>query len=179
VLLTAAMTLTLLAADPAATPQGPVDAAPAAGLAMPSPARPTWSGGFDRVDLVSEEIGTFLNYDVLELPVYPLKPALRFVEQVKVVFRLPWQGLYAGASIESQSLTYEHPVGPKGLFLAGGLVTRLLFPRGVIAGAAYRVGLFRVGLSLSAFTSGSWSAPGSFQLTFFPSLGLGIGVPAP
>jgi len=154
----------------------PADAVPAATIpAPPSPSH--WSAGFDRVDLISEEIGTFLNYDVLELPVYPIMPALRFVEQVKVVFRLPWQGLYAGVSIASQSLTYEHPIGPKGLFLTGGVVTKLLFPHGVIAGAAYRAGVFRFGLSVSAFTSGSWSAPGSFQLTFFPSLGLGIGVP--
>lgn len=164
-LLTAALALVLAAEPETATP------AP--------PAAPSWSFGFDRVDLISEEIGTFLNYDVLELPVYPLKPAMRLVEQVKVVFRLPWQGLYAGASIESQSLTYELPIGPKGLFLTGGVVTRLLFPRGAIAGAAYRVGIFRFGLSLSAFTSGSWSAPGSFQWTFFPSLGFGVGVGGP
>ncbi|HVE83429.1 MAG TPA: hypothetical protein VND93_11300 [Myxococcales bacterium] len=156
-----------LAAEPQATP------APA------PPAAPAWSAGFDRVDLISEEIGTFLNYDVLELPVYPTKPAVRFVEQVKVVFRLPWQGLYAGASIESQSLTYEHPIGPRGLFLTGGVVTRLLFPRGAIAGVAYRIGSFRFGLSASAFTSGSWSAPGSFQWTVFPSLGVGIGTGGP
>ncbi|HEY8207378.1 MAG TPA: hypothetical protein VIG99_07855 [Myxococcaceae bacterium] len=163
-LLTAALAL-VLAAEPE--------------TASPAPAAPSWSFGFDRVDLISEEIGSFLNYDVLEVRVYPLKPVLRFVEQVKVVFRLPWTGLYVGASIESQSLTYELPVGPKGLFLTGGVVTRLLFPRGAIAGAAYRVGNFRFGLSLSAFTSGSWSAPGSFQWTFFPSLGFGLGFGGP
>ena len=138
----------ILAAEPETA------AAPASPPAVP--ASPTWSFGFDRVDLLSEEVGTFLNYDVLELPLYPLKPVVRFVEQVKVVFRLPW----------------------KGLFFSGGLVTRLLFPRGAIAGVAYRTGLFRFGLSVSAFTSGSWSAPGSFQLSVFPSLGVGIGIPA-
>lgn len=157
----------MLATDPAVPAT-----APAA-----SPAEPAWSAGFDRVDLLSEEIGSFLNYDVLELPLYPIKPTIRFVEQVKVVFRLPWKGLYAGASIESQSLTYELPVGPKGLFLTGGVVTRLLFPRGAIAGAAYRAGIFRFGLSVSAFSSGSWSSPGSFQWTVFPSLGFGVGIP--
>jgi len=165
-LLITALALTL-GADPATPPAPP----------STSPSPSAWSAGFDRVDLISEEIGSFLNYDMLELPLYPTKPAMRFVEQVKVVFRLPWQGLYAGASIESQSLTYEHPVGPKGLFLTGGVVTRLLFPRGVIAGAAYRLGMLRFGLSVSALTCGIWSAPGSFQLTVFPSLGLGIGVP--
>jgi hypothetical protein len=155
-LLATALALTL-SADPAATSN-------------------EWSAGFDRVDLISEEIGTFLNYDVLEVTLYPLKPTMRFVEQVKVSFRLPWSGFYAGASIASQSLTYEWAVGPKGLFLTGGVVTRLLFPRGVIAGAAYRVGNFRFGFSLSAFSSGSWSAPGSFQWTALPSLGVGIGL---
>jgi hypothetical protein len=149
------------------------DPAPAAAV----PEAPGWTAGFDRVDLLSEDIGTFLSYDLMELPVYPLKPAVRFVEQAKVVFRLPWQGFHVGASIASQSLVYEHPVGPKGLHLTGGLVTRLLFPRGLLAGVAYRFGHFRVGLSVSAFSSGSWSAPGSFQLTVLPSLGLGVGVP--
>jgi len=158
--------------------------ATAAALALTLAADPTaapapgeWSAGFDRVDLISEEIGTFLNYDLLEVPLYPLKPTMRFAEQVKVSFRLPWSGFYVGASIASQSLTYEFPVGPKGLFVTGGVVTRLLFPRGVIAGAAYRVGRFRFGFSLSAFSSGSWSAPGSFQWTLLPSLGIGVGVP--
>ncbi|HZN91700.1 MAG TPA: hypothetical protein VFB81_03320 [Myxococcales bacterium] len=166
----------ILAAEPEIAGVPPAASPPATPPAAPAP----WSAGFDRVDLISEEIGTLLNYDVLELPLYPLKPVVRFVEQVKVVFRLPWKGLYVGTSIESQSLLGEMPtpIGPKGLFLTGGLVTRLLFPRGAIAGVAYRTGLFRFGLSVSAFTSGSWSAPGSFQLTVFPSLGLGIGIPA-
>lgn len=148
--------------------------------ADPEPASATaWSAGFDRVDLLSEEIGTFLNLDLAELPVYPVKPAVRFVEQVKVVFRLPWRGLYAGASIESQSLVYESPlqVGPKGLYLTGGLVTRLLYPRGVLGGVAYRQGMFRLGLSLSIFTSGSWSAPDNFKVFMYPSLGFGVGMP--
>jgi hypothetical protein len=166
-MLVAATLALALAAEPAATPETPAEA----------PAAPDWAFGFDRVDIVSEEIGTFLNYDVVELPVYAVKPVVRFVEQVKVVFRLPWRGFHAGASIESQSLLYEHPVGPKGLHVTGGLVTRLLFPRGVVAGVAYRFGMFRVGFSLSAFSSGSWSAPGSFQLFLLPSLGLGVGTP--
>ena len=59
-------------------------------------------------------------------------------------------------------------MGPRGLFLTGSLVTRLLFPRGVTAGVAYRVGLFRFGLSVSAFTSGKLVGAGVLPVDRVP-----------
>jgi hypothetical protein len=168
----------LLAAAPEAQP------APAGTPAATDPANPaptatstrSASFGFDRVDLLSEDPGTWLHYELPMLGAYPLAPALRFVEQVKVVFRLPVKGLYAGASIGSQSLVYEYPLfADKGLFLTGGLQTRLLFPRGVLVGVAWRAGIFRLGVSLSAFTSGSWQRPTDTAVLFLPTVGLGIG----
>ncbi len=140
------------------------------------PAERTWGFGFDRVDLLSEAPGTFLHYD---LPMYgtgALDKTLRLLEQITVVWRLPVQGFHLNLSIGTQSLTYEHPlVG--GLFLTGGLQTRLLFPSGANLGVAYRAGIFRLGLSASMTTSGSWAAPGIFTPQFLPALGLGIGLP--
>lgn len=140
----------------------------------------TWKGfGFDRVDLLSEAPGKWLHYDTLMITTYPAIPLVRFVEQVTVVFRLPWEGFHVGASVMAQSLTYEHPISAlPGLSVTGGLQTRLLFPNGLLAGVAYRAGMFRVGLSVSAYTSGSWGAPTSFGVHVLPVLGLGIGVPS-
>lgn len=134
--------------------------------------------GFDRVDVISEDPGSFLHYDVPLVGVYPTAPGLRFVEQVKVVFRLPVDGLYVGASLASQSLTYEWGLTKRvPLFLTGGLQTRLLFPRGLTLGIAWRFNRVRLGASLSAFTNGSWSGPGFFAPTILPTIGIGVGRP--
>ncbi len=139
----------------------------------------TWRGGFDRVDLVSEDLGTWLHYDVPMAPHNVQAVGLRFVEQVKVSFRLPVKGLYAGASLSSQSLTYEHPLlggpGGHGLYATGALQTRLLLPRGVTAGVAWRWGHLRVGASLAAFSETSWARPNWQQWTVLPTLGVGVG----
>jgi hypothetical protein len=167
----------LLAAAPEAQP-APAAAEPAntANTAPTATATRSASFGFDRVDLLSEDPGTWLHYELPMLGAYPLAPALRFVEQVKVVFTLPVKGLYAGVSIGSQSLVYEYPLfADKGLFLTGGLQTRLLFPRGVLVGVAWRAGIFRLGVSLSAFTSGSWQRPTDTAVLLLPTVGLGIG----
>lgn len=132
--------------------------------------------GFDRVDLLSEDPGTWLHHDVPLLPGYPVIPLVRFVEQVKPVFHLPVRGLYAGVSIGSQSLVYEHPLWEeKGLFWSAGLQTRLLYPSGALLGVAWRFSRFRVGLSLSCFTDSGWGRPVPGAVSFLPTLGFGIG----
>lgn len=132
--------------------------------------------GFDRVDLISEAPGTFLNYDLPLFGTDPMVKAVRFVEQVTVSLRLPLRGLYLGLSIGTQSLTYEHPlVG--GLFATGTLQTRLLFPSGANLGVAWRAGIFRIGASVSMTTQGTWISPGAFTPQFLPALGIGIGLP--
>lgn len=142
----------------------------------PPPASPAPAFGFDRLDLLSEDTGAWLNHELPRLGVTARAGSLRFLTQLKPVFTLPYRGLYAGLSISSQSLVYEHPLKREwGLYATGGLQTRLLFPRGVLAGVAWRHGYLRLGLSLSAFTGGSWAAPGDFTWTFLPSLGIGVG----
>ncbi len=137
--------------------------------------------GFDRVDLVSEDRGTWLNYDLPMFSGYALSGVVRLVEQVKVSLRLPWQGFYLGLSIASQSLTFEGAIARRlGLFWTVGLQTRLLFPAGVLAGVAWRVAWFRVGVSVSAFTTRGWanlsgSGSGAFPVHVLPTIGLGVG----
>jgi hypothetical protein len=161
----------LVALALAAVPAAAVPAAPSA----PSAAAREWPGfGFDRVDVISET-STWLAYDAVMFRSEIAKPALRFVEQVRVSFRLPWRGFYAGISIAEQDLTYEYSLDFAGLYLTGGIQTRLLFPSGAHLGVAWRWKMLRVGVSLAAFTSGSWTAPGSFAVLPLPTLGIGIG----
>lgn len=141
-----------------------------------APAAATPSFGFERVDILSEDPGVWLHYEAPMIGVYAVAPLLRLVEQTKVVFHLPVENLYAGASITSQSLTYEQALSSeKGLFWSATLQTRLLFPRGLNLGLAWRTGRLRLGLSLSAFTDGSWSRPNGMAVTVVPTLGVGFG----
>lgn len=132
--------------------------------------------GFDRVDILSEDTGTFLHYEVPMASARADITAVRFLEQVKPVFTTPVKGLYLGASISSQSVVYEYPLLPRyGLFATGGIQTRLLLPRGALAGVAWRWSWFRVGVSVSALSQASWMRPNWTHWDFLPTLGIGVG----
>jgi hypothetical protein len=145
----------------------------AAGLTLAAPVR------LDRVDVLSEDSGTFLNYEVPMALAYPPMTAVRFVEQVKVVLSLPVSGLYAGASIASQSLSYEGPLwrseDGRGLFWTASVHTRLLMPYGAHAGVAWRFGFMRLGLGASASSEASWARPAWSEWRVLPTLSLGFG----
>jgi len=134
---------------------------------------------FDRVDLVSEDPGTWVNYDVPLAATYALPATVRFVEQIKPVVALPWQGWYAGASLASQSLAYERPLLPQAnLYWSAGLHTRLLLPRGIHGGLAWRQGMVRLAMGVSVTSESSWARPSWRQWFVLPTIGIGVG-PAP
>ncbi len=134
---------------------------------------------FDRVDLVSEDPGTWVNYDLPLAPVYALPAGIRFVEQIKPVFTLPWEGWYVGASLASQSVAYERSLLPSAnLFWSAGLHTRLLLPRGVHGGLAWRWGVMRLALGVSVTSEATWARPSWRQWSVLPTVGIGVGVPA-
>lgn len=162
--------------EPSSTPAAAVETAVTPAPTAPPSSERTWGFGFDRVDILSEAPGTFLNWDLPMFGVEWQVKTLRFLQQVTVVYRLPWEGFHMNLSIATQSLTYEHRIAG-GLFVTGGVQTRLLFPSGANLGVAYRVGVLRVGLSASMTTGGSWSGPAMFVPQFLPALGIGIGVP--
>ena len=134
---------------------------------------------FDRIDVLNEEVPTFLHYDVPIEHAYPTGTALRFVEQLKVVVTLPMEGLYLGASLRSQSLSYEGPIWKqadgRGLFWTAGLSTRLLMPYGAQAGVAWRVGFMRLGVGLQAASAATWARPAWGEWQVLPTLALGFG----
>ncbi|MFY0579273.1 hypothetical protein ACN28S_37865 [Cystobacter fuscus] len=98
---------------------------------------------------------------------------------MKVVLALPVSGLYAGASIASQSISYEGPLlrsqDGRGLFWVGSVHTRLLMPYGAHAGVAWRFGLMRLGVGASLSTEATWVRPEWNQWRVLPVLAVGIG----
>lgn len=144
--------------------------------AVPAGAAPV---RLDRVDLLSEDVPTFLHYDVPMARAYPAATLFRGVSQVKAVLALPVDGLYAGLSLASQSVVLEGPLlrsaEGRGLFWSAGVHTRLLLPAGVQAGLAWRVGPMRLGLSLNVSSDARWARPAWTEWRVLPALGLGFG----
>lgn len=133
----------------------------------------------DRVDLVSEDPGTWVNYDLPVVGANSTATVLRFVEQLKLVWRTPVERLFVGTSIASQSLVYEHPLLEKSLFLSAGLQTKLLLPRGITAGLAWRAGYVRLGAGVSVLSSASWSNLNWTRWSVLPTVGVGIAFAPP
>jgi hypothetical protein len=135
---------------------------------------------FDRVDVLSEDGGTFLNYDLpLSSVYYSSQVGARFLEQVKAVITLPVTGLYAGASVASQSLAYEGMLwrtwDGRGLVWTTSLHTRLLLPYGAHVGVAWRFGYVRLGAGASVSTQATWTHREWNQWRVLPVLALGFG----
>ncbi len=133
---------------------------------------------FDRIDLISEDPGTWLNYDVHYFSVFPTSTTVRWVSQVKAVWRTPYRGLHIGASLRSQSMVLEVPLATTekhGFYLTGGAQTRLLLPTGLLGGLAWRYGPVRIGTGISAVSTASWSHRSWTHWQVLPTLGLGIG----
>ncbi|MBM4389953.1 MAG: hypothetical protein FJ090_02415 [Deltaproteobacteria bacterium] len=129
---------------------------------------------FDRVDILAEDPGTWINYDLPQAPVAFTQTAVRLVEQVSVQWQLPVTNLYLGTSIASQSLTYELP-WKHGLGVHGGLQTSLLLPRGAVLGAHWRTGRVRLGLGASVISSATWAHVDYSQWHVLPTIGVGVG----
>lgn len=131
--------------------------------------------GLERVDVLAEDPGFFLNYELPTATTYAARPALRFVEQAKLVWSTPWRGLTIGTSLASQSLVYEHPLWLRGLSWTAGVQAQTLLPRGLLGGLAYRVGFVRVAVGVSLVSGASWSMLSGYGFWMvMPTLGLGI-----
>lgn len=129
----------------------------------------------DRVELLAEDPGTWLNYEALQLPGYPVKGVLRFVTQVRPVLELPVEHLYVGLSLSSQSLVYERPFSPGLPFTwSAGVQTQLLLPRGALATVAWRHGPVRLSLGLSAVSGATWARPDWSEWDLLPTVGVGL-----
>lgn len=165
-----------LGAEPQAT-EVPAAVAEAPAPAVEAPAVSTGpSLAFDRVDLISEDPGTWLNDDLPMVKVNGIATALRFVTQIKTVIQLPVENLYLGLSLQSQSLAYEAPLVKGGAFFwSVALQTRYLMPTGAFAGLAWRCSRIRLAAGVSAASSASWARPNWSHWSVVPTLGIGVG----
>lgn len=148
--------------------------AAAAAATSPPPEAPRLR--FERVDLLAEAPGTWLSYDLPLAGISATSTAVRFVEQVKVVWGLPAPYLYAGASLSSQSLSYERPLWSAWhLDAVVGLDTKLLLPRGAYATIAWHYRWLRLAVGVSASSAAIWSEPDYDSWVIVPTLGVGVG----
>jgi len=131
----------------------------------------------DRIDVLSEDPGTFLGEVGPGLPRSVTITGIRFVEQVKPVIATPVDGLLVGVSLATQSVYYERPVY-KGLGLTTGIQTRMLLPRGALLGGHVRAGRFRLGMSANLLSGATWARPDWTTWRVLPGVGIGIGRPS-
>jgi hypothetical protein len=131
---------------------------------------------FQRVDLISEVPGSFLNHDLPMAGLNPVTTGLRWVEQIQVVVDLPVEGLSTGVSIGAQSLFYERALVPSaGLSWGVGLQTDLLLPKGALVDASWRWKRLRLGLGFTATSSATWAHPNWSAWQVLPTAGIGLG----
>ena len=136
-------------------------------LALAGPVR------FDRVDLLSENNGTWLHDELPRAGTTPRFAAVRWIEQVQPV--IAYDRIQLGLSLRSQSLRYEAPVFDGPFHLNGGLQMSAGLPNGAVAGGAWRTGPLRIGASISAVSTANWARPVYAGWRFLPVLGIGLG----
>ena len=130
----------------------------------------------ERVDLFSEDPGSFVFHDLPRIGATPRSTAIRWVEQVRFVATMPRHGLVFGASIAAQSVSYRfrlHPSAP--VYASAGISTRLFLPRGLLLGAETWAGPVRLGLGLLVHTDATWKRLDYTHWTAQPGIGIGIG----
>lgn len=130
---------------------------------------------FERLDVLSLDPGTWLNYELPDMTGAPLRAALRFVSQVKPVVGLPVPGLSLGLSLASQSLHYERPLGIyPGLAVGGAVQTLLLLPRGVYVDLSVTRGPVRAAIGVDALSTASWRHLDWSGWAVLPGISLGV-----
>jgi hypothetical protein len=145
------------------------------GVSLAAAVPPEWTPGLDRVEILSEDPGTWLHH---ELPLAHHRPAtasLRLIEQVQPVWRTPWEGVTVGTSLAIQTVQLERPLGTRHrLSWSAGVQTKLLCPRGLVGGLHWELGRLHLvgGVSLSSMAT--WQNPHWSQWSLLPTAGIGI-----
>ena len=125
---------------------------------------------FDRIDVLSEDPGTWFNYEIPTLHAYPTKGLVRWVAQIKPVWKTSIDGLYLGTSFTSQSLTFESPIKNQlPVYWTATYQTQLLLPKGVNIGLAWRGKGLRLAVGCSAIAESSWARP-AYRSWFYDNL---------
>ena len=132
----------------------------------------------ERVELLADDTGAWLNYDLPMLGAHPLMVGFRLVEQTQLVWALPIENLKVGTGLESITVSYERSMsvdlGGGDLGWYGGLTTRLLMPRGVNAGVDWTKKRLRLAAGASMTSASTWARPGWGVWSPMPVLSVGL-----
>jgi hypothetical protein len=132
----------------------------------------------ERVELLADDTGAWLNYDLPMLGAHPLMVGFRLVEQTQLVWALPIENLKVGTGLESITVSYERSMsvdlagGDLGWY--GGLTTRLLMPRGATAGVDWTKKRLRLAAGASMTSASTWARPGWGVWSPMPVLSVGL-----
>lgn len=130
----------------------------------------------ERIDVLSEDPGTFVFDDLPRAAYTPRSTVLRWLEQVRFVATVPRYSLVLGASVASQSISYRFQVHPKApVYGSAGIVTKLFLPRGLQLGAETWAGPVRLGVGLQVHSDATWARPDYTRWHAQPGIGIGIG----
>ncbi|MCB9779374.1 MAG: hypothetical protein H6742_12480 [Alphaproteobacteria bacterium] len=138
------------------------------------------AGGFglDRLEILSEDSGAWLNYELPMVAARPAATGVRFLTQVQATWYLPVDGLVVGTSLESQSIALEKSFnvdlagGDFGWY--GGVHSRLFLPRGLMAGLDWRKDKLRLSAGASLTNASTWRRPSLRAWSVLPTLGVSI-----
>ena len=127
-----------------------------------------------RVELLSEDPGTWLHY---ELPMANTRPGtafLRLLEQVQPVWESPWENVVFGTSLTVQTIQFERPLGALPVQWSAGVQTALLCPKGVVGAVHWQWRRLHLSAGVSVDSNASWQHRDWSQWTLLPTAGFGI-----
>jgi hypothetical protein len=135
-------------------------------------ADPGWR--LERVEILSEDPGSWLHYELPMARYRPSTAALRFVEQVQPVWQTPWEGIVLGTSLSIQTLQIEQALGETGLSWSAGVQTKLLCPRGLVGALHWERNRLHLAAGISASSMASWQNPSWSVWQVLPTAGIGL-----
>jgi hypothetical protein len=130
--------------------------------------------GLERVEILSEDPGSWLHHELPLAHHRPSTAALRFIEQVQPVWRTPWKGTLIGTSLTVQTIQFEKSMGENGLSWSAGVQTKLLCPRGIVAAIHWERNRLHLIAGLSASSMASWQNMHWGTWSVLPTAGIGL-----
>ena len=127
-----------------------------------------------RVEILSEDPGTWLHYELPMAASRPSTAAVRLIEQIQPVWQSPWTDIYIGTSLTVQTLQIERPLGDESLRWSAGIQTALLCPKGVVGALHWQRKRLHLSAGLSLSSMASWQHRSWNQWTLLPTAGIGI-----
>jgi hypothetical protein len=130
--------------------------------------------GFERLDLIDDGGGGWVNYDLPMVAARPEVTAWKWARQLQLVLRTPVPGFNVGFGVGSVSFQYDVRV-TRAVSAFAGLNTAWLMPRSLTLGWALHLGPIRVALGVVFASTSRWSDIHWTVWSVLPVIGLGIG----